>query len=54
MQSRNGGKRKPYEQPILRKLKREQAILFLVGHAYVGDQGANELMGSLFPFPTNS
>ena len=51
MQSPNVGKRKSYEPPILRKLTREQAILFLVGHAYIGDQGAKELMDRLFPTP---
>ena len=54
MQSPNVGKRKPYEQPILRELTSEQAVLFLVGHAYIGNQGAKELMEMLFPLPTDS
>jgi hypothetical protein len=54
MQSPNVVKRKPYEQPILRELTSEQAVLFLVGHAYIGNQGAKELMEMLFPLPMDS
>ena len=41
--------RKFYEQPIVRKLTSEQAVLFLVGHAYIGDEGAQKLLELLFP-----
>src|ERR1019366_10113025 len=54
MQSPNVVKHKPYEQPMLRELTSEQAVLFLVGHAYIGNQGAKELMEMLFPLPTDS
>jgi hypothetical protein len=54
MQSSDTSKRKSYEQPILRKLTSEQAVVFLVGHAYIGNQGAKELMEMLFPLPTDS
>jgi hypothetical protein len=40
----NSGTRKPYERPTLRKPTPEQATLFLVGHAYIGNQGAKELL----------
>jgi len=40
--------RKAYDPPILRRPTREQATLFLVGHAYIGDHGARELMQLLF------
>jgi len=43
--------RKVYERPALRKLTWEQATLFLVGQAYVGDKGARELLELLFPEP---
>jgi hypothetical protein len=49
MQSFDISKRKPYERPILRELTSEQAVVFLVGHAYIGNQGAKELMEMLFP-----
>jgi hypothetical protein len=54
MQSPNVNERRPYAKPILRKLTSEQAFLFLVGHAYPGDQGAAELMELLFPLVTDS
>jgi hypothetical protein len=43
-----------YEQPILRKLTSEQAVLFLVGHAYIGHRGARVLLELLFPITTDS
>lgn len=43
-----------YEQPVWRKLTSNQAVLFLVAHAYVGDQGARELLELLFPEPAES
>jgi hypothetical protein len=45
----NAGNRKQYDQPVLRKLRLEQAALFLVGHAYVGHHGASEILELLFP-----
>jgi hypothetical protein len=44
--------RKPYEPPTLRKPTWNQATLFLTGHAYLGDPGANKLLELLFPEPT--
>jgi hypothetical protein len=43
--------RKVYERPRLRKPTRDQATLLLVGHAYIGDTGAKELLELLFPGP---
>src|SRR5690349_235760 len=40
---------KVYDPPVARKLTREQAILVLVGHAYIGHSGARELLDLLFP-----
>lgn len=45
------GNRKRYDQPILTTLTLEQGTLFLVGHAYLGHQGATDLMEVLFPLP---
>ena len=53
MQPRDVGKPKPYEQPTLRKPTSSQATLFLVGHAYIGDRGATELLELLFPEPAD-
>jgi hypothetical protein len=41
--------RKPYQPPRLRKVTSSQASLFLVGHAYIGHQGAKELLELIFP-----
>jgi hypothetical protein len=46
--------REPYIQPIVRKLMSEQAILFLVGRAYIGHGGAKALLELLFPMTTDS
>ena len=54
MRSSDINKGKPYERPIFRELTREQAVVFLVGHAYIGNQGAKELMELLFPLPTDA
>jgi hypothetical protein len=43
--------RRVYEQPLFRKLTLDQATLFLVGHAYIGHQGAKVIMELLFPMP---
>ena len=45
------GKQK-YSGPILRKLNREQALLFLLGHAWDGDSEAQELLELCFPDPS--
>ena len=42
-------KPRPYEAPLLRTLSSNQAALFLVGHAYIGHQGARDLLELLFP-----
>jgi hypothetical protein len=52
MQPHNVDRRKCYERPTLRNLTSNQATLFLVGHAYIGDQGARELLELLFPEPS--
>ena len=41
--------RKPYEKPTVTKLTREQAIVKLVGHASMEDQGAKDLLKMMFP-----
>ena len=43
------GKRKPYEAPAIRSRQLSQAVLFLVGRAYLGDVGARDLLALLFP-----
>jgi len=43
--------KKPYSPPIVTKRSREQATLFLVGHAWVGDSKARDLLELLFPEP---
>lgn len=54
MQPRDVGKHQAYEKPTLRKPTSSQATLFLVGHAYIGDRGAKELLELLFPMPAES
>lgn len=51
MKLSNASNRKPYCPPTLRRLTLSQATLFLVGHAYEGDQGARELLELFFPEP---
>ena len=43
--------RKKYASPQFRKLNPEQGALFLVGHAWVGNPQARELLELLFPEP---
>jgi hypothetical protein len=43
------GNRKFYEPPAMKTRELSQAILFLVGHAYIGDVGAKDLLELLFP-----
>lgn len=43
--------RKQYSPPTLTKRRRDQATLFLVGHAWVGDTGARDLLELFFPEP---
>lgn len=45
--------KKPYSSPELRKLNREQATLFLLGHAWEGNVDAQELLRLLFPDPND-
>jgi len=54
MPSPSVSKGKVYKQPILRELAPEQAILYLVGYAYIGHRGAKELLELLFPMSTDS
>jgi hypothetical protein len=49
MQPRHIGNRKSYDPPIMRTRSLSQAILFLVGYAYIGDAGARDLLELLFP-----
>jgi len=53
MQPGDVGNRKFYEPPALRRPTTSQAALFLVGHAYIGDQGAKEMLELLFPEPAS-
>jgi hypothetical protein len=43
--------RKEYSTPGLTKRNREQATLFLVGHAWIGDPGARDLLELFSPEP---
>jgi hypothetical protein len=43
--------KKTYSPPILTKRSREQATLFLVGHAWIGDRRARDLLELFFPEP---
>ena len=40
-----------YSPPDLMRRSREQATLFLVGHAWIGDAGARDLLELLFLEP---
>jgi hypothetical protein len=48
VKSLNCDNRTPYERPAIRKAIAEQASLFLVGHAYIGNR-AKELLELVFP-----
>ena len=54
MKSPHSDNRIAYAQPILRKPTSEQATLFLVGHAYIGNRAAKELLELVFPERTES
>jgi hypothetical protein len=43
--------RRPYSPPRLQRRTLEQAKLFLLGHAWAGDQGAKDLLEVLYPEP---
>lgn len=43
--------KKIYSPPYLTTRSREQATLFLVGHAWVGNRAARDLLELLFPEP---
>jgi hypothetical protein len=45
------GKQK-YSRPIFRKRNREQALLFLLGHAWDGDAEAQKLLELVCPDPS--
>jgi hypothetical protein len=51
MHSPKGDNLRSYAKPLLRKLTSDQATLFLLGHAYIGNQGAKVLLEWLFPEP---
>jgi hypothetical protein len=42
---------RPYQKPTLKKLTPEQAKLLLIGHSSIGTEGANDLLGLIFPDP---
>jgi hypothetical protein len=52
MDSVTGPGKQPYSRPIFRKRIREQALLFLLGHAWDGDPEAQEVLKLLFPDPS--
>jgi hypothetical protein len=43
--------KKEYSPPGLMRRSREQATLFLVGYAWIGDSGARDLLELFFPEP---
>jgi len=43
--------KKTYSAPRLMRRNPEQATLFLVGHAWIGDTGARYLLELFFPEP---
>jgi hypothetical protein len=43
--------KKEYSPPHLTMRSREQATLFLVGHAWIGNTGARDLLELFFPEP---
>jgi hypothetical protein len=43
--------KKKYSPPSLIKRRREQATLFLMGYAWIGDTGARDLLEIAFPEP---
>jgi hypothetical protein len=54
MDSVTGPGKRPYSCPMFRKRNREQALLFLLGHAWDGDPQAQELLQLVFPDPSAS
>jgi hypothetical protein len=52
MDSVIGPSKRPYSRPICRKLNREQALLFLLGHAWDGDPEAQEVLELVCPDPS--
>jgi hypothetical protein len=44
-------RKKIYSSPVLTKRSREQATLFLVGHAWIGNSAARDLLKLFFPEP---
>jgi hypothetical protein len=43
--------KKIHSSPMLTKRRREQATLFLVGHAWIGNSAARDLLKLFFPEP---
>lgn len=43
----------PYSSPHIVMRTPQQASLFLLGHAWIGNQGARDLLELLFPEPTH-
>jgi len=41
--------RQPYSSPQLQRRTYEQAVIFLTGHAWIGNQGARDLLERIFP-----
>lgn len=54
MKSPNPDNRMAYEQPIPRETDLRTSPPFLVGHAYIGNRGAKELVELVFPERTDS
>ena len=52
MDSVAGSRERVYSRPIFRKLNREQALLFLLGHAWDGNSQAQEILELVFPDPS--
>jgi hypothetical protein len=52
MDSVIGSGKPQYSLPIFRKLNREQALLFLLGHAWDGDPEAQKLLQLVCPDPS--
>ena len=47
-----GPRKRPYSRPIFLKRNREQALLFLLGHAWDGDPEAQEVLKLVCPDPS--
>lgn len=54
MDSVTGPGKRTYSCPIFRKRNREQALLFLLGHAWDGDTKAQEILKLVCPDPSDA